>query len=74
MCIQFHKDKLLSCIENVPEIKCGSAIYKTIQQFENEWRETSWSQLPFIKQQAFDGETEFRIIYESDFEDITVKR
>ena len=73
ICIQFYKDKLVSCIENVPEIKYGSVIYKTVQQFENEWRETPWSQLPFIKQQAFDGEAEFRIIYENDFEEIALK-
>jgi hypothetical protein len=73
ICIQFYKDKLVSYIENVSELRYGSAIYKTIQQFENEWRETPWSQLPFIKQQAFDGETEFRIIYVSVSEEIAVK-
>jgi hypothetical protein len=73
VCIQFYKNKLISCIEDISETKYGSVIYKTIHQFENEWRETPWPQLPFVKQQAFDGETEFRIIYESNLEEITVK-
>ena len=66
VCIQFFRDKLISCIEPIPGINCKSVTYKTIAKFEKDEKSTSWQQLPFIKRKAFSGEKEFRIVYESD--------
>ena len=75
VCIQFFRDRLISCIGPVLGISYKSVTYKTISRFDSDWHKISWHQLPFIKRKAFDGETEFRIIYESDSsEELDAKR
>ncbi len=73
VCIQFFKSELISCIKPVPGINSKSVTYRTIKQIENDCQNTSWCQLPFVKRRAFDGETEFRVIYENDSEEIMTK-
>lgn len=66
VCIQFARRKLIAHIESIAGITHGSVTYMTIGKFESARRSIPWRQLPFVKRKAFDGETEFRIIYESD--------
>lgn len=73
ICIQFFKTKLITCIERFTEITYNSVTYWTIKRFENDWQNIPWDQLPFVKRKAFDGETEFRIIYRNDSEEIMTK-
>lgn len=73
VCIQFFRDQLISYIETVPGIRCNKVTYKTIKNLNKEWENIKISELPFLKRKAFDGEAEFRIIYENDTEEIFLK-
>jgi hypothetical protein len=66
VCIQFARRKLIAQIESIEGIRFDSVTYMTIGKFEKARSTIPWRQLPFVKRKAFDGETEFRIIYESD--------
>ncbi len=66
VCIQFARSKLIAQIESIEGIRFDSVTYMMIGKFENARSTIPWRQLPFMKRKAFDGETEFRIIYESD--------
>ena len=71
ICIQFDKEKLLKCFDNVPDIKSGNVIYKKINEVRA--KNPAQDELPFLKRHPFRDEKEFRIIYESTTDEITNK-
>lgn len=73
VCIQFKGDKLISYIDSVPGIIHNTVTYKTVKELRTICQETSWKELPFIKRKAYNGEVEFRIIYNIQSEELKSK-
>lgn len=68
VCIKFTKKMLVERFKSElgDNLRYGKVIYKTINNFEDVKEDLQWRTLPFIKRQAFDDESEYRFIYESD--------
>lgn len=63
VCITFRRERLLNIMRRTPGVTCESVDYKTLDKMRKE--KILKSQLPFIKRHGFQGECEFRIMYES---------
>ncbi|HPB91368.1 MAG TPA: DUF2971 domain-containing protein [Rugosibacter sp.] len=59
VCIEFNKEKLLTHVNKVPNIRAEPVVYKTINELKE--LKPSQVQLPFLKRIAFSDELEFRL-------------
>ena len=76
VCIEFDKQKLISAFHDLPNIRTGKVIYKTIQQLKK--LHLPENNLPFIKRFPYGDEEEFLIIYTDNktspfFEDFPIQ-
>jgi hypothetical protein len=61
-CIEFDKNRLLTCFSGIHQVRWGEVIYKTIDEVEKKPKELDC--IPFIKSLPYRFENEFRILWE----------
>ena len=71
VCIHFDKNKFLSKLNGVAEIRSGYVIYKKLDKVKIKLRPID--KLPFLKRYAFRDEIEFRLIYQSKSKEVNKK-
>ncbi|HEY4930871.1 MAG TPA: hypothetical protein VII23_04800 [Terriglobales bacterium] len=64
VCIRFNRSALLNAVRKQPDLRTGDVSYLTLAGIRN--RQLSIEELPFLKRYAFEHESEFRVIYESN--------
>ena len=68
VCISFRRDILLNAIKYVPGVQAKRVRYLTLNQIRE--KDLAVKDLPFLKRYAYGNEEEFRIIYQSDTEEL----
>ncbi len=71
VCLQFEKDKLLECFDGITGIKKDNVTYKKIKEARS--TRLTREKLPFLKRHPFKDEKEYRLIFESDLEELASK-
>lgn len=71
VCIQFDRDKLVSCLKHDTNIKHDMVNYQRVKKLRKNL--PPQDKLPFFKRKQYEGEAEFRIIYENEFESYQTK-